>query len=104
MHQVTDPALQNVLATAEATKQQCFNSLRPRHDATTEISNDPATLLAMIAELRMVHREAINSVRRAKQDTVESRREIDTLHLQLQNLYYEQRHLRGEISACESYE
>jgi hypothetical protein len=26
------------------------------------------------------------------------------LHLQLQNLYYEERHLRGEIAACESYE
>ncbi|KAF1815970.1 hypothetical protein P152DRAFT_455691 [Eremomyces bilateralis CBS 781.70] len=26
------------------------------------------------------------------------------LHLQLQNLYYEQRHLRGEIAACEAYD
>jgi hypothetical protein len=26
------------------------------------------------------------------------------LSLQLQNLVYEQRHLRGEISACEGYE
>ena len=30
--------------------------------------------------------------------------EIDALHLQLQNLYYEQRHLRGEIAGCEDYE
>jgi len=32
------------------------------------------------------------------------RQEVDKLHLQLQNLYYEQRHLQGEIAACESYE
>jgi len=49
-------------------------------------------------------RRAIFSVRQAKVDTAEARSEIDTLHLQLQNLHYEQRHLRGEISACESYE
>ena len=43
-------------------------------------------------------------VRSTKQETAEARQEIDSLHLQLQNLYYEQRHLRGEIAACEEYE
>nr|GFD57658.1 hypothetical protein [Tanacetum cinerariifolium] len=41
--------------------------------------------------------------RRTKQETSEARQEIDELHLQLQNLYYEQRHLRGEIRGCEEY-
>jgi len=41
--------------------------------------------------------------REAKDATSESRREVDRLHLQLQNLYYEQRHLRGEITACRDF-
>ncbi|KUI56522.1 hypothetical protein VP1G_03865 [Cytospora mali] len=36
--------------------------------------------------------------------TAEARQEVDVLHLQLQNLYYEQRHLQGEIAACESFD
>lgn len=43
-------------------------------------------------------------VRQTKQETTEARQEIDSLHLQLQNLYYEQRHLRGEIAGCEEFE
>merc|ERR1711977_653594 len=36
--------------------------------------------------------------------TAEARQEVGKLHLQLQNLYYEQRHLQGEIAACESFD
>jgi THO complex subunit 5 len=43
------------------------------------------------------------SAREAKEVTSEVRREVDRLHLQLQNLYYEQRHLRGEITACREF-
>jgi len=43
------------------------------------------------------------SAREAKQTTTEARQEVDRLHLQLQNLYYEQRHLRGEIAACKDF-
>lgn len=43
------------------------------------------------------------SAREAKETTSEVRREVDRLHLQLQNLYYEQRHLRGEINACREF-
>jgi THO complex subunit 5 len=43
------------------------------------------------------------SSREAKEATAEARREVDRLHLQLQNLYYEQRHLRGEIKACRDF-
>jgi hypothetical protein len=51
-----------------------------------------------------LNRKAILGVRSTKQETGEARQEIDALHLQLQNLYYEQRHLRGEIAGCEDYE
>lgn len=69
-----------------------------------EISALQKELLARLALLRNQHRTAVLGVRATKQSTAEARQEIDRLHLQLQNLYYEQRHLMGEIEACESYE
>lgn len=39
-----------------------------------------------------------------KARTGEARQEVDRLLLQLQNLYYEQRHLLGEIAGCEDYD
>ncbi|KAL8677620.1 MAG: hypothetical protein Q9224_007178, partial [Gallowayella concinna] len=61
-------------------------------------------LNADLATLRLSSRDSIFEVRTTKQDTAEARQEIDRLHLHLQNLYYEERHLRGEISSCESYD
>ncbi|KAK2682939.1 hypothetical protein RAB80_000885 [Fusarium oxysporum f. sp. vasinfectum] len=57
-----------------------------------------------MAHLKGLHRNVCFSARETKSQTAESRQEVDRLHLQLQNLYYEQRHLQGEITACESYE
>lgn len=61
-------------------------------------------LHSYLAHLRGLNRNAVVKVRQTKQTTAEARQEIDRLHLKLQNLYYEERHLRGEIAACESYE
>jgi THO complex subunit 5 len=111
---VTDPFLQRVLNTTTQTRQQCLAllDLIDEHEANGEVSDEvqleiskqQKLMYAHLAQLRGLNRKAILSVRQTKQDTAEARSEIDRLHLQLQNLYYEQRHLRGEIHACESYE
>ncbi|KAI7499428.1 hypothetical protein KC367_g4467 [Hortaea werneckii] len=67
-------------------------------------SKQQKVLHAHLAQLRGLNKKAILSTRTTKQETSEARQEIDSLHLQLQNLYYEQRHLRGEIAGCEGYE
>lgn len=69
-----------------------------------DLTKQQRTLYARLGELRSLNRNAILQVRETKQMTAEARQEIDRLHLHLQNLYYEERHLRGEIAACESYE
>ncbi|KAH9844391.1 putative THOC5 family protein-like [Teratosphaeria destructans] len=69
-----------------------------------KLSRQQKLLNAHLAKLRGLNRKAILGTRTTKQATAEARQEIDGLHLQLQNLYYEQRHLRGEISGCENYE
>ncbi|KAK4696339.1 THO complex subunit 5, partial [Lecanoromycetidae sp. Uapishka_2] len=113
---VTDTYLQSVLETSTQTRQQCINLIdlvegkavagshaTPLEDQL-ELSKQQKLLYSYLAQLRGLNRNAVIKVRNTKQTTAEARQEIDRLHLQLQNLYYEERHLRGEIAACESYD
>jgi THO complex subunit 5 len=113
---VTDPYLQSVLGTSIQTRQQCMNLIELSEGTAVAASQTPfledqlglskqqKLLYSYLSQLRGLNRNAIIKVRNTKQTTAEARQEIDRLHLQLQNLYYEERHLRGEIAACESYE
>ena len=112
---VVDTLLQSVLDASTKTRQQCLALLdhaeystveardTPPPDLERELSKQQKLLYSHLAQLRGLSRNAVFAVRHTKQETAEARSEIDRLHLQLQNLYYEQRHLRGEINACESY-
>jgi hypothetical protein len=110
---VTDPSLKLALETSRQTREQAVALLdlvsdtaptSPTHDFQLQISKQQKILLTYLAQLRGLHRDAHVGARETKALTAEARQEVDKLHLQLQNLYYEQRHLQGEISACESYE
>ena len=109
---VTDPALLEVLNAAIEARRQCLQiidelELQSQSDGTDlEAANFRMRkqMNAKLATLRGLNRKAVLGVRDTKQETTEARQEIDSLHLQLQNLYYEQRHLRGEIAACEDYD
>lgn len=109
---VSDPSLLPVLNTSAETLDQCQNLLSLLDPAASTdpdetslaASKHQKQLFSLLAQLRGQSRDAIFRVRDTKQLTAEGRQEIDRLHLQLQNLYYEQRHLSGEIAACESYE
>ena len=112
---VVDQSLLPVLNSSAVTREQCDKLLAlldPTGDSASSnsqetvlaASREQKQLFALLARLRGLNREAILRVRETKQSTAEARQEIDRLHLQLQNLYYEQRHLTGEIAACESYE
>lgn len=113
---VTDESLLPVLGTSAETLERCqelLALLNPEsfpggtsatQDLVLAVSKQQKVLFALLAQLRGQNRDAIFRVRETKQATAEARQEIDRLHLQLQNLYYEQKHLTGEIAACESYE
>lgn len=112
---VADQSLLPVLNSSAETREQCEKLLalldptgKPASSNLQETvlaaSREQKQLFALLAQLRGLNREAIFRVRETKQSTAEARQEIDRLHLQLQNLYYEQRHLTGEIAACESYD
>ncbi|MCJ1233841.1 GPI transamidase component [Varicellaria rhodocarpa] len=113
---VTDPFLRSMLDASTHTLQQCIILLEladinalPATSSSFQntllvISKQQKLLQSHLGQLRGYNRNALLTARDAKQITAEARQEIDRLHLQLQNLYYEQRHLRGEITACESYD
>ncbi|KAK5173497.1 uncharacterized protein LTR77_002178 [Saxophila tyrrhenica] len=110
---ITDPLLRSVLTSAAQARQQSlaildlidtFHASEQGDTASQyELSKQQKLLNAHLAQLRSLNRKAVLGVRSTKQGTAEARSEIDSLHLQLQNLYYEQRHLHGEIAACEDY-
>jgi THO complex subunit 5 len=109
---VIDPSLKLALETSRQTREQAIALLdlvshapqTPSHEFQLQISKQQKLLLTHLAQLRGLHRDAHVGARETKTLTSEARQEVDRLHLQLQNLYYEQRHLQGEISACDSYE
>ncbi|RYP87319.1 hypothetical protein DL769_000523 [Monosporascus sp. CRB-8-3] len=111
---VTDPNLSAVLDTSRDTRLQALAlvdliaATGPIENASTEaqleVSKQQKLLITNLAQLRGLHRAAFFGARQTKSQTSEARQEVDRLHLQLQNLYYEQRHLQGEIAACESYD
>ncbi|GAO19251.1 uncharacterized protein UV8b_02567 [Ustilaginoidea virens] len=110
---VSEPSLVAVLEISDQARDQAHALLGlidqqsdapPSADTHAEIAKQQKHLLTSISHLRGLHRNACISARETKAQTAEARQEVDRLHLQLQNLYYEQRHLQGEITACESYD
>ncbi|KAK3903082.1 Fms-interacting protein-domain-containing protein [Staphylotrichum tortipilum] len=114
---ITDPSLASVVETSSAAREQAQALVDLIAQATAAYANGPipADVLAEIskqqkllntnlAHLRGLHRAAHFQARDTRSQTAEARHEVDVLHLQLQNLYYEQRHLEGEIAACEGFD
>lgn len=109
---VTNPALVAVLNASSQARDQAIALLdqisaqtqTPDLETQLSITKQQKLLYAYLAQLRGAHRDAVFGARETKAETTQARQEVDKLHLQLQNLYYEQRHLQGEITACDSYE
>ena len=111
---ITDPNLRPLLQTSQATLAQALSVLswletnaataKPSLEEKLELAQQQKILNAYLAKLRGQQRQAAFGARATKQETAEARHEGDRLLLQLQNLYYEQRHLLGEIGGCEGYD
>lgn len=110
---ITDPLLTPILTTARTTLQQALTII----DFLSTHASSPTTrahqltvarhqklLQAHLSKLRVQTRRTAYGARNTKALTAEAKTEVDRLLLQLQNLYYEQRHLMGEIAACEGYD
>lgn len=114
---VTDPALRSFLQTSQHAREQALGladrlAAISAADASAPLnanqhitlSKEQKLLNTNLSHLRGLHRAAYLAARDTKSQTADARHEVDVLHLQLQNLYYEQRHLQGEIAACETHD
>lgn len=123
---ITDSFLLSILQTTHSARDAALHLLFVT--STPPASSDPATsddtitppptdishalaitraqkpLFTHLAHLRGQNRKLAHRLRDTKAATSTSRAEVDTLHLSLQNLYYESRHLAGEIAAAEGYQ
>lgn len=111
---VTDPYLLSILRTSTATREASLALLRITTSTPSDTDSDSEShntsiiraqknLHAHLSRLRGQNRRLAHLVRSTKAHTSASKSEIDTLHLSLQNLYYESRHLAGEIASCEMF-
>lgn len=69
-------------------------------DATTDVTEVQTLLMTKLVQLRAANRVTWQSSRLAKLKTSEAKAGIDRANLELQGLYYEQRHLKNEIKSC----
>lgn len=114
----TDPmniAVRAVRETADRTREHVFEMLKMKEDAENDPNVDVAAvnlelarktkvLHAHLAKLRGLHRNLILNMRKEKQKTADARQEVDKLHLELQNLKYEENHLKKSITVYENFE
>jgi hypothetical protein len=110
---VADPLLLSVLAAANAARDQCLSildllaSIENSTQATLlgqDLQSQKKVLYSHLAKVRGLNRKAVLGVRKTKSETADKRQEVDRLHLGLQNLKYEQSHLRRQIGLCENFE
>ena len=120
---VTDPSLRSALAASAETKAYCFSLLSalssqiPPQDSSpsqpyvlppfpkdSDSVRSKSSLHTSLSHLRGLNRHTIQQIRATKAETAAAKSELDTLHLQLQNLLYEQSHLLAEIGAAEGYD
>jgi hypothetical protein len=111
---ISEPVLQPLLKASQLALRQT-HAILDWLESNASTASDHAKLRSQLAQqqkllhaylikLRGLQRRSALDVRSTKQQTAEARQEVDRLLLQLQNLYYEEKHLMGEISACEGYD
>jgi len=106
---LTDPSILCVHDTINQIKLVAsrFLDLRSRpelsEDESRQLSIDQKKLTTLKIMLRGFNREMYLENRSVKASTSEAKAQVDNLYLNLQNLKYEQQHLRSEIQDCKNY-
>lgn len=60
-------------------------------------------ILVELVELRSMNWEAQERVNAVKDATSQEKQSVDRIQLDIQNIYYQQKHLRSEIDRCEDF-
>jgi THO complex subunit 5 len=107
---ITDLSILHVLDTIAQIKVVANRLLQLRSrqvdlsdDEARQLSTDQKKLTILKIMLRGFNREMYLQNRSVKTATSEAKAQVDNLYLNLQNLKYEQQHLRTEIQDCRNY-
>ena len=106
---LTDPSIIHVRDTVNQIKVVAARVLalksRPdlSDDERLQLQTDRKKLTNLKIMLRGFNRDMYLQNRAVKQATSEAKAQVDNLYLALQNLKYEQQHLRSEIQDCRNY-
>jgi THO complex subunit 5 len=106
---LTDPSILHVQDTISQIKLVANRLLRLRdqedvsEEEAQQFSVDQRKLTNLKIMLRGFNREMYLQNRAVKTATSETKAEFDKMYLNLQNLTYEQQHLRSEIQDCRNY-
>jgi hypothetical protein len=106
---ITDPSILHVRDTINqitlvANRILELRSRRGLTDAESrQFETDAKKLTNLKIMLRGFNREMYLQNRAVKASTSEAKAQVDNLYLTLQNLKYEQQHLRSEIQDCKNY-
>lgn len=107
---ITDPSILHVHDTIAQIKVAASRllELRSRQGDLSDVeaqrlSTDQKKLTILKIMLRGFNREMYLQNRSVKTATSEAKAQVDNLYLNLQNLKYEQQHLRTEIQDCRNY-
>lgn len=106
---LTDPSILHVRDTINQIKIVAARviSIQSRPDLSDDeqlqLQTDQKKLTNLKIMLRGFNREMYLQNRAVKQATSEAKAQVDHLYLALQNLKYEQQHLRSEIQDCRNY-
>jgi THO complex subunit 5 len=106
---LTDPSILHVRDTINQIELVAnrFLDLRSRpelsEDESRQLAVNQKKLTNLKIMLRGFNREMYLENRAVKTSTSEAKAQVDNLYLNLQNLKYEQQHLRSEIQDCKNY-
>lgn len=107
---ITDPSILHVRDTIAQIKVVANRLLQLQSrqddlsdDEARQLSTDQKKLTILKIMLRGFNREMYLQNRSVKTATSEAKAQVDNLYLNLQNLKYEQQHLRTEIQDCRNY-
>lgn len=106
---VTDPSITHVRDTISQIKLVANRIIDLRshvqlsEDESRRLQTDEKKLTNLKIMLRGFNREMHLQNRAVKTATSEAKAQVDNLYLNLQNLKYEQQHLRSEIQDCRNY-
>jgi hypothetical protein len=92
---------------SRASSSRTITQKDPEETILDDLESDQDLILLaapLFARLKSINRSSSSMLSSFKSQTQKVRNQVDQIHLDLQNLIYERRHLEKEIKKCQEFE